>query len=207
MRNQLEILPRSGFSTAIVEAGQFYADTPFSRQDALGLEIGKQATGLLVEMGINVTRCVLVDDYNAEDIHSEENLMRIREVGFEPSIVYRERACTPGATQIFDQLRDSNQAKLKKKTASWHLKHSSFAKLKDNEGKFSCALLDAALYRQKQNDFGGACVTILPLVDGVRDYTKQQEYTRAILKSANISVPVLNIFYDTSGNVSVDFDF
>lgn len=201
---QLQTISKLGqFNAALVEAGHFYADKPFSPEQEIGIKIGIAAIATLNEMGIKSNPCILVDDYNAKDQKSPEHLAKAYELGFSPEIIFREKDFVPQAQQMLETLEVTGKTKVRTKTGEKYLKER-FIKLTKENGQLTCALLDAALYQDKQSHFGGVCVTVLP---DTQDYRTQQECTKQILKALDLKVPILNVYFDPEGKVSVDFNF
>lgn len=193
----------STFSCALVEAGHFYADKPLASEQQVGVCVGMATIDSLQEMGLIATPCILIDDYNAEDKTSESNVTQIRQLGFSPEVIYREKSSQAKAIEILEQLKTSNKTKYRKNTGETYLKEG-FIKLVKNDGKLTCALLDAALYVQKHQEYAGICVTVLA---DTPEYRTQQSYTKSILKAAAYSIPILNVYFSEEGSISVDFDY
>lgn len=202
MKEQLELIPALvTYGQALVEAGHFYADREVGVEQKIGIEVGMAAISALEEMGLEVAPCILVDDYNASDLKTESNLLAIQEMGFIPEVTYREKDSLAKALAIIETLESEGKVKTKKSDGSKNLKNP-WLRLVEGNGKLSCAILDAALYVQKHEEHGGICVTVLP-----ESYKKQQEATRAILATAGYQMPILNVYFNMEGEISVNFDF
>lgn len=201
MKEQLSrIIDLGSYEHALVEAGYFYGNRPLSEEQQRGVTVGQNVTGALTEMGLHVTTCLLIDDYNVPNIYEVQNLEVLKEWGFKPSVIYRETLMIPGAESILIQLEANNKTKLR--NGSKYLK-DGFKRLVSNKGKYGCALLDAALYAEKYRVFSGVCVTVLPDTYG---YRIQQQTARSILKGCGLSVPVLNVYFQQDSSASLGFN-
>lgn len=202
MKEQLsQVINPNSYKYALVEAGHFYGDKPLNSEQQLGVMVGQTVINALTDMGLQVTPCLLIDDYNAPDIYGVENLEALKEKGFVPSVIYRERSMIPRANSILSQLEIANKTKIRRGAKYFK---DGFKILVSEQGKYSCALLDAALYAEKYQDFGGVCVTILP---DTYTYRIQQQTTKSILKGCDVVVPILNVYFKQDGLVSLDFDY
>jgi hypothetical protein len=185
---------------AVVEAGHFYANNPITTEELQGLTIGIQATQKLKDMGLVVIPCTLVDNYNAPDIYSQQNLSQLKNDGYSTDWVFWEKEVVADAEELLGKLSDGN--KIKQKKGKTYLKEG-FSLLVDDTGKYSCSLLDAGLYVNKFFLSGGICVTVLP-----ETFKPQQETTKKILKAAAYNIPIMNIYYaQDSKKVSLDFSY
>lgn len=189
------------FKRALVEAGHFYANQSLSGEHKLGIKIGQIAVNTLAEMGLQVTPCILIDDYNSPDLYSQENLAVLEQEGFVPQVIYKEKDLIPKAQGVLRLLEAAN--KVKPKHGAKYFKEG-FKILVSDQGQYSCALLDAALYADKYQTFDGVCVTVLP--ENWINQTQQQT-TKAILKGAGIVIPILNVYFNGVGSISLDFNF
>jgi hypothetical protein len=188
-----------------VEAGHFYSDLQLREIDVMGIRIGNNVVSLMQELGLHVGRCVLVDDFHAEDIYTTSNLQQMAGHGFLPDVVYMEGSFQDQARSLLTTLEQRGHVKEKKGRKL--LKADNIPMLQKENGDLSCSILDAAVYIAKHDTFGGIQVTVLPEEDEGKNYRRQQSYTKAILEKAGVSIPILDVFYDIDGTVSVDFDY
>jgi hypothetical protein len=192
--------PDISYKSAIVEAGHFYANNPITTEELYGLDIGGQVTQKLQDIGLIIIPCILVDNYNAPDIYSQQNLSQLAESGYNTDWVFWEREVVPDAEELLEKLASGNKTKSKK--GKTYLKEG-FSLLVDDKGTYSCSLLDAGLYVNKYYLSGGMCLTILP-----ETFKPQQETTKRILKAAEYNIPIMNIYYGKDPEkVTVDFSF
>ena len=207
MKEQLIQIPKlTTFNHALVEAGHFYGNSELDELEIMGVEIGIDTVNALKNIGIRVTPVVLVDNFHADDEYTSSNLERMQTLGYVPEVVYEEQKFEDDAWELFDVLKKKNKVKTRT-SGTQNLRAENVPQLVSSDGVLSCSILDAAIYKRKHAEFGGICVTILPEEDADRNYVRQQSYTRAILTAADISIPILNVFYSDEGNIHVDFDY
>jgi len=194
----------SHYPSALVEAGHFYANEELTSEHYMSMRIGLRVVDGLKQIGLPSTLCLLIDDYNAPDVHSETNLAIAKAHGFNPVITFREKDQFLGTLDIFNSLKIRGKAKIRKKTGDWHLKDDGFAKIMNADGKPTCSLLDAALYCHQYTIGGGICVTVLP---DTKVYRLEQLHTKSVLKAAGQKIPILNVYFGTKEEIFLDFDY
>lgn len=195
-----QVINPNKYKSALVEAGHFYGNKPLDAEQQLGIQVGRTVTSALLETGLHVTPCLLIDDYNAPDIYSETNLAALKKQGFVPAVIYKERDMISGAKNILNLLDFANKTKVKHGVKYFK---DGFKILVSEQGKYSCALLDAALYVEKHQKYGGVSVTVLPETYA---YRVQQQATKSILRACDIAIPILNVYFNQEALVSFDFN-
>lgn len=196
----LQIPGISGHKTASVEAGHFYANETIGHEQEIGVEVGKAVLEVLSEIGIKATTCLLIDDYHAHDTGGiiEGNVKQLGKLGFVPEMVFSEKRMISEAWGILGDL--TKLGKVKDKRDGRRFLKDGWIHLADTIYP-TCSLMDAALYKTKHGMFSGVCVTVLP-----GSYIDQQEKTKQILKSAGLKIPILNVFFNSEGKVSLEFE-
>jgi hypothetical protein len=173
----------------IIEAGHIYADQNPGEEEIQGAKIGASLSLLFKQAGFEVSNMLFVDNYNASqntlDIDSYVNFLK--SLGFNPDKILYEADFQSDAQDIINHLEkqgviyeDNGIIKLQKKKI--HLYDTA-------KDKYSCALLDAALYIAKQ-DSSDSSVTVLPL-----DYKSQQKNTMKILQALGVDTSSLKQKY------------
>lgn len=221
MQQITQTLNTNNFLSASVEVGHFYVDpTNYENQDnddihALSLDIGTTLVHNLKNSGISVSTLLFIDDlhtsdkYNSTSLDSivDTHLAEYKSQGFIPDQIVYETTLIQDAYKILHKLpkieKKSNGSMLLKQFDSEGSYVNRF-RLLDASGNPSCALLDATLYEHKWNmqQNQGVCITVLPI-----NYEDQQNKTKYVLKQAGIFVPILNLYFDSQGILSVDFDY
>jgi len=208
MSEILQPITNAGFSSVNLEAGHFYSDIPLRPIEEQGIKIGVSVAGALNDIGIHVTPIVLVDDFHAPDTHTTPNLLKMSELGFVPARVFKEAEYVDEAMRIFGDIKDRGKVRYRSGKNVHSLRAEGNPDLIKANGDQSCSLLDAAVYSVRHRELGGICLTVLPLTDGSRNYERQQDYVIKILQASGREIPILNVFYNEEGEITVgDFDF
>ncbi len=187
------------YTTAVIEAGHFYANQSLTQEQLSGIDVGKTMIKKLNELGFQTIPCILIDNYNAVDTKSESNLVEIQGYDYNPKLVLWEKDAVPYSISLLESLKQNDKTKEKK--GNMYLKEG-FSILQNKDGKYSCALLDAGLYVMKFDLYSGICVTVLP-----ESYKSQQETTKRILKGTGQEIPIINIYYKEDGENQTDQQF
>lgn len=217
-----DISAKSG--NAVVEAGHIYANKTASLEQKAGLQIGALVGEKFSDLGLNITTMLFVDNYNVP----ENNLLTAVnsclsagvEAGFPiDNVVYEKEIVTSGKAQkLIDELvsevgiqsvitRKNRIRLLVGRQKDGRHKYPLDLKVKKdflNEWKYTCELIDAALYLEKASmTNNGLLVTVLPI-----GYRFQQGRAKDILKTLNFGAPILNIYYHGNPQeIEVDFDY
>lgn len=226
-----QILSTHNLSSAYVEMGHFYVDHSYlpnqdTEMHSQGIDFGTYLVDDLKQHGIKVSTMVFIDDlhttryFNHQDIPTlvDNRLAEYKSRGFEPDITVYEKSLVDPAKKLMLVLLEKDAERKNKKKILQTVPESKviFMKHFDSQGSFdrfhllngygipTCELLDAALYieKNKMMSEGGICMTVLPV-----SYQNQQYRTKAILKQAGIAIPILDLYFDKEGTLSVDFDF
>lgn len=219
-----DISAKSG--NALIEAGHIYANKTASLEQKAGLQIGALMVKKLSDLGLNITTMLFVDNYNAPEDNLLTAVNSCLSIGVEAgfpinNVVYEKEIVTSGKAQkLIDELvseagtqsvitRKNRVRLLVGRQKDGRHKYPLDLKVKKdlshlNEWKYTCELIDAALYFEKASmTNNGLLVTVLPLA-----YCSQQKRTKDILKTLNFGAPILNIYYDNNPQeIKVDFDY
>lgn len=210
LSEQIQILSITT-STALVEAGHIYAGLQPEATEVMGLEIGSHITSVLSELGMNVSTMLFVDDYNrVGDIDStiRSSISSGHDLGFFPEQIVLEKDLVLRAEELIVKLSGTGATVTRKSRVRFLVGRSKdgrydyFIDLKVGP-KYTCEVLDAALYLEKaEKTNNGLLVTVLP--DG---YKGQQKRTKELVRAVGCNAPILNVYYDKTGKIEVDFDF
>lgn len=189
----------------IVEAGHIYSGEKVSDEHQMGLMIGRCVAEVLEEIGLEVSTMLFIDDYNGSG-ESQETLSLYQEslnsIGFEPKEIVYETSLTTMANDLILDLKRKGKVKKIKERDCLLAGSQGLIDLWRN-GKYSCSILDAALYLTKaQKSDGGLLVTVLP-----KSYREQQRKTKLILSAMQFNTPILNVYFNADGKIEVDFDY
>lgn len=207
LKANLQII--EGSSTACVEAAHIYTDEQPGLEHQMSAVIGTNVSRILEEMGVDVNRMLFVDDFNADskdlDIHEYESF--ITKHGFIPDVVVMETTLVEDAKEIVRVLEGLGLTEVNKNGATILKKKEKREKevvLKKSPSLGSvpaCSALDAALYIKKF-EHSGVCVTVLH-----ERWKNQQDSVKRVITALGMEIPVLDVYYSDTGDVSVDFDY
>ncbi len=166
-----------GIKKICLEGGHIYTDEPPAKQHFYSIKVTSFLKKVFEGEGFEVTTLLLVDDYNPlenDGFSLEEYLDSAREIGLDFEHVLMESEMVDIAKIMLQTLENLN---LVTEREGMKILGKNKANLIDAKtGKFSCALLDAALTILKLKNFGDCTVNVLE-----RSYKSQQRNVKRIL--------------------------
>jgi hypothetical protein len=212
---------QTGYKTALVEAGHFYANKEVGDEQEVGVQVGQELIGRLSSLGVRAVPALFIDNYNASDPGDmvKRNRAVLEGWGWTPGNVLWERQAVGTAMGLIEKLNATENPVTHKPLANqwrngschleWHTPRTTQhgliydhddIQLMNREGHLSCPVLDAASHVQRWQTMGqeGVCVTVLP-----DTYQQQQWEMQQVLRLSGLQVPIINAFYDRQGNYQV----
>ncbi len=219
----IETLSDLPFQSAIIEAGHFYADKGMSPMGDSDVRHAMMGIDLVSEVLRNIGGKQARLWWFIDEMHQNDHFDRMTQDGLFSSPLYEEmkrRWTLPPDNIVFESEPELQQEALNlvdKIPGEWLINMRKGISLvregmpnyilckKDSRKKFcdpSCSLLDAALYVRKSEftEENGVCITILP-----EEYRSQQDTTKLILKRTGYNIPILNVYFNKTREVSLDF--
>lgn len=199
----------------IVEAAHIYTDEKFEDENGIkkGFEVsaglGALCNKILGQAGFDVENWLFIDNYNpvadGKEVVLDEDAYKafLKQKGFEPKKTFYEADLTEKAEDALQYLLNNNLASFNHHQKCYVLhkkaKREGRVKLKNEEGKYMCALLDAGLYLKKLEE-ADYVVTVLS-----EEYLSQQEGTKQILKKLGADVKkITTIYFKANGKSKRD---
>jgi hypothetical protein len=189
-------------SNVIIEAGHIYTHETPGLEHTVGAEMGAKAVEFAQSLGCDVEKWLFIDNYNPQfegkPIVLDETGYKeqIAKLGFMPDKTLYEADMVEAAKDFIGFLKSKGYAGRSTDGKSIMLFKKKIRLYDVNEGKYSCSLLDACLYKLKLESADGA-ITVLD-----KFYTPQQKATMTILKKMGICTEnIAPFYYSTPGGV------
>lgn len=199
------------FSSSVIEGGHFYVDSSQSilnGQDFISATQGIEIVKKLYERNEGNVVWWFIDDFHTEEDHingkATYDTLSKAWGEIQPVIVYEaEPELHDEALALVTRIPDDKKLEYKKSTVlkgEFDSNYGLVKKQKDGSIIPSCNLLDAALYIRKFTYLKekGGCITVLP-----EEYVKQQRAVLAILDALNQEIPIINVYFDKEGKISL----
>lgn len=189
-----------------VEAGHIYANQAPATEQQEGFAIACKLCTKLSSEGITTRKIVFIDDYNVDrnGFFLEGYLRFATDYGFAPENVFWESHMAEHAKALIDKL--SEQGSLESGNGQELLTVKQKIKLRHSDGRFTCAVLDAAFHLERFRQFGYN-ITVLPTRSEQfpeHDYQKQQRNLRRLLRLlGNDTSPLATVFFEQQRTVNI----
>lgn len=187
LRRLAQNLSFTATTSVLLESGHIYTNKQFDSEVAVGLNTGSNLYKFMTdELGLDVQNLLFVDEYNAtgKDVFNMKEYVRASEqFGFKPDFLYFEGDMVDLGEQIITSLSGKDYI-TEEFNELYFTKGNTHKRVKDSDGRLTCAVLDASLSLLKEkitrSEGGGAVVNVLP-----QGWHNQQADMKQLVKYIN----------------------